>query len=437
MEVWSGAKMSRVARVYISSTYSDLVEERLAVRDAVLRLGHHPIGMEDYGAGEQPPVTKCLDDVRSCDAYVGLVAWRYGSIPRGHGRLSFTELEYREAGRHRRPRFLYLSPEIEAWGMRPQDRRLDRVKAFRERILADHTVGRFDGPMRLRYEVGVDLGRVLGAGTRVPPLLPYLCDRHEQRRELARALAEEQARDYQAPVVCLIHGTDEQAVDRYLEWLEYEQLPAALGHSVSDRQVQGLDIPWPSSESVDAFEADLILELGQAICGSAVQDRESIAMALAQRQETVLLSTWLPVHRWTTMATRQVEAFLDFWRRWPRMPRARPLLVVICARYTMNERGWLNRYVMARRNSRVRRALAEVFAARDEAVGGISLPELGDVGRHHVDEWSRRHDVRALTERADLAAEIRAVFASNNTLAMEHVATALNAVLHRPQAQRG
>jgi hypothetical protein len=86
-----------VARVYVSSTSGDLEEQRKAVSEALRRLEHVDVAMEYYVAEDRPPLDRCLTDVRSCDVYIGIFAWRYGSIPwpvNPEG-LSCTELEYR------------------------------------------------------------------------------------------------------------------------------------------------------------------------------------------------------------------------------------------------------------------------------------------------------------------------------------------------------
>ena len=69
-----------MARIYISSTYPDLAEVREAVFRTMRMIGHDVIAMQDYVATEQRPLEKCLADVRSCDIYVGIIAWRYGYI---------------------------------------------------------------------------------------------------------------------------------------------------------------------------------------------------------------------------------------------------------------------------------------------------------------------------------------------------------------------
>ncbi len=85
-----------MARIYISSTYEDLKKEREAAAQAVRRLDHQPVSMEDYVASPQFPGDKCQQDVRRCDFYIGIFAWRYGFIPGGYDK-SITHLEYETA----------------------------------------------------------------------------------------------------------------------------------------------------------------------------------------------------------------------------------------------------------------------------------------------------------------------------------------------------
>ncbi|MGF1643452.1 MAG: DUF4062 domain-containing protein, partial [Thiotrichales bacterium] len=50
-------------RIYISATYRDLERHRAAVAQVLRRMGHQPIGMEDYVAEGARPLHRCLADV--------------------------------------------------------------------------------------------------------------------------------------------------------------------------------------------------------------------------------------------------------------------------------------------------------------------------------------------------------------------------------------
>src|SRR5207344_148717 len=94
-----------MAKIYLSSTFEDLQEYRANVYHTLRQMHHDVSSVEDYVAGDQRPLAKCLADVSACDIYVGIFALRYGFIPPKDNpdRKSITELEYRKAKR-RRPR---------------------------------------------------------------------------------------------------------------------------------------------------------------------------------------------------------------------------------------------------------------------------------------------------------------------------------------------
>ena len=81
-------------QVFISSTYSDLREEREAVPWAVLTARHIPVGMEALASDDRgwQTIKSAID--RS-DYYILLLAGRYGSIDTDG--KSWTEKEYEYA----------------------------------------------------------------------------------------------------------------------------------------------------------------------------------------------------------------------------------------------------------------------------------------------------------------------------------------------------
>lgn len=78
--------------IFISSTYSDLIEERQEVLNAVLRLGHFPVGMELFPAKNNDQLSLIKTSIKESDYYVVICAGRYGSMANSDD--SFTELEY-------------------------------------------------------------------------------------------------------------------------------------------------------------------------------------------------------------------------------------------------------------------------------------------------------------------------------------------------------
>lgn len=91
--------------IFISSTFTDLKEERRRLQEYIISQGHLPVGMELFNAGneEQWRVIKRVID--QSDYYVLIVAARYGSIQNG---LGFTEREFRYAKKTKKPIIAFL-----------------------------------------------------------------------------------------------------------------------------------------------------------------------------------------------------------------------------------------------------------------------------------------------------------------------------------------
>lgn len=84
--------MKKKYQVFVSSTYSDLIDERAAVSQCLLEMNCIPVGMEQFPASNMSQmdyIKMMLDD---CDYYVLILAGRYGSLDSdGKG---FTEKKY-------------------------------------------------------------------------------------------------------------------------------------------------------------------------------------------------------------------------------------------------------------------------------------------------------------------------------------------------------
>ena len=139
-----------MAKVYVSSTYEDLKDCRMLVRQALQRLHQEDIAMETYVAEPERPLEKCLNDVAQCDIYVGVIAWRYGYIIEGHDR-SITELEYRHAVEKGIDRLIFLLSEDAPWPPKYVDKGPDasRIQGLREELTRNNLCSFFDTPQEL------------------------------------------------------------------------------------------------------------------------------------------------------------------------------------------------------------------------------------------------------------------------------------------------
>lgn len=96
--------MNKKLQVFISSTYTDLIEERQAAVQAVLDAGHIPAGMELFKAGNTSQLETIYKWIDNSDVYMLILGGRYGSIEKKSGK-SYTQLEYEYALKKKMPIF--------------------------------------------------------------------------------------------------------------------------------------------------------------------------------------------------------------------------------------------------------------------------------------------------------------------------------------------
>lgn len=102
--------MTKKFQIFVSSTYTDLIEERQAAVEAILRCGHIPAGMELFSAGDEAQIEVIKRWIDESDIYVLILGGRYGSIEKKSG-LSYTELEFLYAVETKKPFFAIVLNE--------------------------------------------------------------------------------------------------------------------------------------------------------------------------------------------------------------------------------------------------------------------------------------------------------------------------------------
>jgi Domain of unknown function (DUF4062) len=94
----------RKLQVFLSSTYEDLIDHRLAAMEAVLAAGHIPAAMEQFSPGDETAWEKITAWIDESDAFILILGGRYGSVEPKSGK-SFVQLEYEYASERKKPFF--------------------------------------------------------------------------------------------------------------------------------------------------------------------------------------------------------------------------------------------------------------------------------------------------------------------------------------------
>jgi hypothetical protein len=163
-------------RVFLSSTFTDLVDYRKTVQGAIRQLGAMVVSMEHFGARDERPADECIRLVREeSDSFVGIYAHKYGYVPDG-AEISISEMEYRAASEASLPRFIYLVDEAERWlpAHIEDGANAKRLKAFKEALLKRHMCQTFGTKDQLATKVVADIGRhiAMKSAPQVGPGIP-------------------------------------------------------------------------------------------------------------------------------------------------------------------------------------------------------------------------------------------------------------------------
>jgi PAS domain S-box-containing protein len=151
----------KIYKVFICAPYSDLVEERESVLDAVRRLHLLHGSMEFFGARPRGPLETSLEEVRSSDIVIVIIGHRYGTFVPGREQ-SFTEVEYEEAWKNEKPCLVYFRSEdvpILPSKMERDPAGIKALEKFKKKLRERHTVALFEKADDLAVQVVADLRR--------------------------------------------------------------------------------------------------------------------------------------------------------------------------------------------------------------------------------------------------------------------------------------
>jgi hypothetical protein len=197
---WATFRMAENPRyqVFISSTFSDLKDERADIFDVLMKLDCIPAGMEIFTAFDDETLEYIRRVIDQSDYYVLIIAGRYGSL--SSDGLSFTEKEYEYAVSKGIPvlAFIHGSPDKIEVGKTDKDPdKAARLQAFIDRVKQGRIVQFWNDSSELSKEVTVALAQTMkqkpGIGwvrANVPANVDVLAEINELRKLNEKQAAE-------------------------------------------------------------------------------------------------------------------------------------------------------------------------------------------------------------------------------------------------------
>ncbi|MCH5430828.1 DUF4062 domain-containing protein [Lactococcus lactis] len=158
--------MEKKYQVFISSTYTDLIEERQKAVEAILSAGHIPAGMELFHAGDETQKELISEWIEDSDIYVLILGGRYGSLDSDG--MGYTHWEYEKAKELGKPIFSliltedYLNKKVEDKKLKATDLSYkdDKLVAFRDEVMFK-IVSNIDNINQIEAEVIKSINRIV------------------------------------------------------------------------------------------------------------------------------------------------------------------------------------------------------------------------------------------------------------------------------------
>ncbi|HJQ71263.1 MAG TPA: DUF4062 domain-containing protein [Blastocatellia bacterium] len=436
-----------MARIYISSTYSDLKEYREAACEALRRMGHMVAAMEDYIATDQRPLDKCLADVAACDLYVGFFAWRYGFVPKSgdpEGR-SITELEFRHAVKNGLPCLIFLSAEDHPWppSLMEKGEGADRLHALRKELSEEYLVSFFRSKEELVKQVEravrswADKARRSVAGTDArgrQPNLGYLvsktCDRARQVNEFKSFFTSSFKRQPGSPQLFVIHGEERECHDSLVDRLFHTEISGFAERKWGGQKgVAALKrMGWVYDGEPEELQQQLLVMLFAEFDPAYMEDDLSVEalarLASSGRSPLIVLQHRIHASRWGKDTGEVIRWYLEYWSGVKALARAPQFLIFLNVIYPKGQSaGWLKGWLAKRRfdKAQIERELREIVASYRETCPGMMFRELAAVKQDEVQDWFSLNNIHTEKLRHEF---LERVFTSGDGQTVEQICMA-------------
>jgi len=292
------------------------------------------------------------------------------------------------------------------------------------------------------------------SSNKVPPLLPYMPDRNQQERELAKAVKKHLDQAHLKPLICILHGDQYQChvefLDRLIDSYFFEQ----IGLCSSDESIKRKPIEWPNDldrNKMKDLESWLCNDLAKKFLNYNNSTKEEINQFFCKSPSPALINIQLLTENWQKQGDILNE-LLSFWHNWPKLTSGNKIIIFLLVKYQTGKKSssqkfilkrflgyWINYFKYKNCQSKNKKIQAELEKLSKEnfkqfsGLSGIVLPQLTGITLSDVYNWVARDDVKKvfgekITEDS-IMAKIDEIFLNHDTISMRHLAQELTELL--------
>jgi hypothetical protein len=277
-------------------------------------------------------------------------------------------------------------------------------------------------------------------------LLAWLIDRFHQTLALEETIRRAQAQGPSRPILFLLHGSEDECHDKFIERIVSCELGNWLGRPDTKAPLPGapqkflMKMLAEKPKSPADLHNYLRASLGHQVLGTTSAAAADINSHFAGLRAPVVVHSLLGIGGWGRDERNLVHEYLAFWEQWPDLTGAQLLLPFLCIR--------LRPPLWSKLSSRLRSqdedldaALAEFDTLAHLGQGWTRivckpLPGLAPISHQEAAEWAAGAKVQQLFGSRDLIGEIDRIYAAQRAeaLPMATLHRLLEATLELPAA---
>jgi hypothetical protein len=251
-----------------------------------------------------------------------------------------------------------------------------------------------------------------------PALLPYLANRQEQEFKFSNLWDEFKQTLQQnppCPLVCIIHGDENQSHYNFIQRIRLVSLPKILGLDPLNSQIHQYSLPWPSKlKNLDDLSNRLQKNLAEKFVGHSYASLEDINQKFYNYEYPVIIDTDLTTEDWQEQGFEILKKLLEFWQKLHSIIPNQKLIICICIQYEFKRKKIVNtpwfkwvfsfaeeyfrQFCYQRTNKKIRRQM-EIYSELNQnqldkfkPLSVIVLPELEGINKRDAKEWAKSED---------------------------------------------
>lgn len=267
-------RMDKMYHVFISSTYTDLIEERKKVIDTILKMNNIPIGMEMFSANDDDQWAIIKKTIDLADYYLLIIGHRYGSMT--NDGISYTEKEFNYAVSQNIPVLIFIRERNMKINLRKRElfpQRKELLKQFVQKAQSNKMVEYWKNGDELCRNVSISLHKIISDTPREgwirSNIKLHVIDKlKEQNFELSKKIVQLQLQTEQKKpsfdllineMNSLSINFTEPSVEKvlYPQRLKVSDIPSVLMELVTIDDIEKYNSALPSNDQIDKYNSDI------------------------------------------------------------------------------------------------------------------------------------------------------------------------------------